>query len=145
MKNIKLAIITALCALGLPAFGQTYGYTSISGLPATVASGGSSNVLATLDVRKAENAAIQFTFANGGTNTQTVTVTLKYSVDGSTFASAPTVTWAFAAQGNTNSYTIATNIATLGYGYLQVATLANASGDTITPDSLKYSLKLLTK
>jgi hypothetical protein len=50
----------------------------------------------------------------------------------------------FASPGTTNETVIATNIATTGYGYVRVKSIANAgSGSTLVPVSTKYSLKLL--
>lgn len=146
MKNLirsALALVAGL--IGLAASAQDYGYTSVTGLPATITTGSTSNTTITLDVRKSENVALQFAFANGGTGTGNVTTTIKYSVDGTTFAAAPTTTWVLAATADTATYTYATNFATLGYGYMQISSIASASGSTLTPSSLKYSLKLLSK
>lgn len=130
----------SLVLLGFTASAQ-YNTELLSGLPATVASGATSNLTSNLDVRKQANTALMFKFANGGTNTQNVTLTFTQSVDGSTYADAPTFTWVVAAQGNTNSYAVSTNFATTGYGYLRLKSIANGSGDTITVTSIAYSLK----
>lgn len=147
MKNLIRALIVCIgfVSAAVSARAQTYAVQAISGLPATIATGATSNVLATIDVRKSENVGLQFAFANGGVGTGNITLTLKYSLDGITFASAPTTTWVLAATADSTTYTYVTNFSTLGYGYMQIASIASASGSTLTTDSLKYSLKLLTK
>lgn len=145
MKHLIRIALAAASLIGLAASAQDYGYVSVSGLPATITTGSTSNTTITLDVRKLENVALQFSFANGGTGTGNITTTIKYSVDGSTFAAAPATTWVLAATADTNSYTYATNFSTQGYGYMQITSIASASGSTLTVNSLKYSLKLLTK
>lgn len=143
--KLKLIIAAALLAFAGISNAQDYGYVSVTGLPATITTGSTSNTTITLDVRKVENVPLQFAFANGGTGTGNITITLKYSVDGSTFATAPTTTWVLAATADTTVYTYCTNFSTLGYGYMQISSIASASGSTLTPSSLKYGLKLLTK
>ena len=51
-------------------------------------------------------------------------------------------TWVVAANG-TSTVNVETNIATGGYGWLQLASIANAGGDTLTNITLKYSVKKL--
>ncbi len=144
-KLIKVALASVLALIAVPAFAQDYGTATLTGLPATVATGATSNTTAVLDVRKVENFALQFSMANGGTGTGNVTLTFKQSVDGTTFGAAPTVTWVLAATADTATYTYVTNFASQGYGYWQLASIASASGSTLTVGPLKYSLKLLTK
>lgn len=144
MKFLKF-LLMAMAALGAASVSAAeYGYASLSGLPATVASGATSNTTVTIDVRKMENLGLQMSLANGGSGTQNVTVTGKWSVDGTTFASAPTVSWVVAMVADTNTYTFATNVPTTGYGYFQISSIANGSGSTVTLDSIKASYKLLT-
>lgn len=145
MKHLIRIALAAASLIGLAASAQDYGYVSVTGLPATITTGSTSNTTITLDVRKAENVALQFSFANGGTGTGNITTTIKYSVDGVTFAAAPAPTWVLAATADTNTYVYATNFATAGYGYMQISSIASASGSTLTVNSLKYSLKLLSK
>lgn len=146
MKHlIKFALASVLALISVPAFSQDYGYVSVGGLPATITTGSTSNTTIVLDVRKAENVALQFAFANGGTGTGNITATIQYSVDGVTFGAAPLSTWVLAATADTATYTYVTNFATSGYGYMKISSIASASGSTLVPGSLKYSLKLLTK
>lgn len=147
MKFIKSIAIAALAFMSvgmISAKAASYSVGTISGMPTSLATSASSNVLATLDTRKAENLSVAFNYLPGGTTTQNVTITFEFSVDGSLWATAPTVSWVFASPGSTNETTIATNIATTGFGYVRLKSIANAgSGSTIVPVTTKYSLKLL--
>jgi hypothetical protein len=146
MKRIFKLIFAAATMLGAVIQSQAASFSTgtISGMPVSLAQSATSNVLAVLDTRKAENLAVVFAYLPGGTTTQNVTITFEFSIDNSYWAVAPTVPWVFASPGTTNETVIATNIATTGYGYVRVKSIANAgSGSTLVPVSTKYSLKLL--
>ena len=123
---------------------SVYNIKSASGLPTSLATSASSNINHTMTVVHAEQVAMVFDYLPGGTTTQNITITIEYSVDGTTYADAPTTSWVFAAPGATNQYQIGTNLPTYGWGYMRIKSIANAgSGSTITPVSLKYSEKIL--
>ncbi len=141
MKFIKFAL-AALCLIGFGAFGQAYNIKDVTGLPTSLATSASSNVTHAMFVGRQENVALVFDYLPGGTTTQNITITIEYSVDGTTYADAPTTAWVFAAPGATNQYQIGTNLPTYGWGYMRIKSIANAgSGSTITPVTLRYSEK----
>lgn len=156
MKHlIKLLTVAAVALFAVTAKAQTYGSQSVSittvgdsgAFPTLLTSGGTSNVNAVIDVRKAENVAFQYKHSNSGNSNVAITITFDWSVDGVTFAAGPLTTWSVnEINAAATPTTYATNFATLGYGYMRVKTIALAgSGTTITNQDFQYSLKLLTK
>lgn len=143
-RIIKFAAFAALfIAAAVQSQAQTYGYVSVSPLSAAIVANTSSNTTAIFDVRRnVENLGLQLTAASGGTNAPTITLTFKYSVDGVTFGSVPTTTWALKLPATTASTTITTNIAVNGYGYIQLSSIACSNDtDPVTVTSVKYAVK----
>lgn len=148
MKNLTKFILGAVMALvtfafSPPADAADYSPKPVAGLPATLATSASATVNHPMYVGLSEQVAMVFDYLPGGTNTQNITITIEYSVDGTKWAVAPTTSWVFASPGSTNQTQIGTNLATTGWGWMRIKTIANAgSGSTITPVSLKYSEKI---
>lgn len=143
MKNLlKLAACLAL-ALPLVAGAQTYSPQTVSLGVATISAGGTSNINATLDVRRSENVALALKF-NCGTATNVVPLTILFdkSLDGSNWSDKDTFSWSYIRDGTTNSIVASTNISTGGYGYFRLKSIAapGAAG-LVTLESFAYSVK----
>ena len=144
MKNLLIVVgVYALASFGAKA--QTYGFESITPLSAAIVANTSSNTTSVLDVRRnAEFVGLQLECTPstnfGGSS---ITLTFKPSVDGVTFAAAPVYTWIHAMAGGTSmaTQTIATNLSIQGYGYLQLATVANSNNTNAVSVVLKYAVK----
>ncbi len=153
MKTINRILLAWTLILGaflsIRANAQSYSPVTLTGFPISLATSASSNFTgsaASIYVGTKEYVSAVFDYLPGGTTTQNITITIDYSVDGSTWAAAPTTSWVFASPGSTNETAIGTNLNVGGWGWIRFKTIANAgSGSTITPVSLKVSEKILTR
>jgi hypothetical protein len=147
LQKIILGFALVLACIFMPqAKAQSYSPQTLSGLPATLATSASANILSSVYVGNREYLSAVFKYLPGGTTTQNITITIDYSVDGSNWTVAPTTAWVFASPGSTNETTIGTNLNVGGWGWIRFKTIANAgSGSTITPSSLVIGDKILTR
>ena len=144
MKTILLIVcfpflvLTCLAQYGVETLTNPGGITQ-------VATGQTTNVYSTcsIDTRKTANTAMLLSFKLAGAGTGNVTLTFAKTIETATTPAVGDVfTWVVAANG-TSTVNVETNIATGGYGWLQLASIANAGGDTLTNIVLKYSNKKL--
>lgn len=143
MNSIKIALIAvAALAFGFAANAQTYKSETLTPLSAAIVANTSSNTTSVIDVRRQDLLSLQLTAASGSTNAPTLTLTFVYSVDGTTYGSVPTTTWALKLPATTASTTITTNLSVYGYGYVKLATVACSNDtDPVTLTALKYAIK----
>lgn len=143
MKKL-IMLIGALAIAAISTQAQTYSAQNVGlGLTA-IAATGASNILATLDVRKQKDVAVQIDFKLSGSGTGNQTLVFERSVDGSTWTtlSADKSSVVIAATSGTVSTTV-TNLPTYGCGWIRLATWTNADASRyVTNLTVKYAIKI---
>lgn len=144
--KVGLALLAAF-SLAFAATAQELRYaveslTLPGGATQFVAGGGTTNINASIDVRKQNTVAVSIAFKMTGTDTSTNVLTFQRSLDNSTWETlaAKKTAIGIAATSGTQTVTV-TNIPTYGAGYIRLATWLNEGSESATNIVVSYAIK----
>lgn len=144
MKNFTLSIL-AVALIWFSAshsIAQTYGVTTLSGLPVSVADSATSNINAVIDARRSTSIGVFVESKLAGAGTGNITLTFSKGIDQATFGSlgGTKLTMVYPAAG-TSAVSLVTNLSTAGFGYLRLDSIANSGGAVLTNLVIKIGHK----